>query len=250
MSHIDTPSTKVQKRRTILWLALLFVLWPSSLVLGFEAAADPALATVRIKSHGASGTIIATAPGKSWILGCAHMFLDAHGRPSETERGRPLRLDGPAQPYAPKHRAAARLIAFDHDLDLSLIELDNGPFFYLPVAKQGHVAGKRLVSVGYDNMAWPVTSKPATIVSTSGNWTYTAEKPWHGRSGGGLIDVEARVLIGVVHGYEVKAGGRGIYISHAAVLTFLAKHWKQAPASPLVPPVPQWPQRLILPPRC
>src|SRR5688572_21507561 len=110
-----------------LWIVVLFV----RSVPGFEPAADPALATVRIKSHGASGTIIATTPGKSWILGCAHMFLDEHGRPSEAERQRALRLDGPAQPYAAKQRAAARLIAFDHDLDLSLIELDNGPFFYV-----------------------------------------------------------------------------------------------------------------------
>jgi hypothetical protein len=249
MRRNDQRSSKLQVRRTML-LALFFVLWPSSLAVGFEPAADPALATVRIKSHGASGTIIATTPGKSWILGCAHMFLDAHGRPSEAERGRPLRLDGPAQPYADKRRAAARVVACDHDLDLSLIELDNGPLFYITVAKQGHVPGKRLLSVGYDTMAWPVTQKPATLVSTSGNWTYTAEKPWHGRSGGGLIDAEARCLIGVVHGYEIRPQGRGIYISHTAVLTFLSKHWKQAPAPPLVAPVPQWPQRLMLPSPC
>jgi hypothetical protein len=226
-----------------LWVVVLF----AGIARAFEPAADPALATVRIKSHGASGTIIATSAGKSWILGCAHMFLDAHGRPSEAERVRPLRLDGPAQPYGEKRRAAARLVAFDHDLDLSLIELDNGPFFYVPVAKQGHVPGKRLVSVGYDDMAWPVTQKSATLLTTSGNWTYTAEKPWHGRSGGGLIDVEVRCLVGVVHGYEIRPQGRGIYISHAAVLSFLSKHWKQAPAPPPVSPVPQWPQRLILP---
>ena len=180
------------------------------------------------------------------------MFLDARGNPSETERLRPLRLDGPGQPYAEKKRSAARLVAFDHDLDLSLIEIDNGPFFYIPVAPPGHQPSQNLLSLGYDNMAWPVTNKTATLLLTDGNWTFTREKPWHGRSGGGLIDANARVLIGVVHGYEVKANGRGIYISHAAIRTFLARHWKTDPPAPLpVQPAPQWPQRLYLaPPRC
>ncbi len=209
---------------------------------------DPALATVRIKSHGASGTIIASTHGKSWILGCGHMFLDAAGRPSEAERQRPLKIDGPAQPYAEKKRAPARVLAVDHDRDLCLIEIDNGPFFTVPVARAGHVPGKKLLSLGYDNMAWPVTQKAATWLVSTGNWTYTVEKPWHGRSGGGLIDVEARVLIGVVHGYEVKPGGRGIYVRHAAIVAFLAKHGQSAPPLPAAPPVPQWPQRLHLKP--
>ncbi len=41
----------------------LLIVPPAS---AFEPAADPALAAVRIKSHGASGTVIATTPGKSW----------------------------------------------------------------------------------------------------------------------------------------------------------------------------------------
>jgi hypothetical protein len=44
----------------------------------------------------------------------------------------------------------------------------------------------------------------------------------HGRSGGGLWDIDAKVLIGVVQGYEVPPWGRrGIYVSHQAVLRFL-----------------------------
>ena len=49
-------------------------------------AQDPTLACVRIKSHGASGTVIATTRGKSWILSCAHMFLDGDNRPSAALR--------------------------------------------------------------------------------------------------------------------------------------------------------------------
>ena len=171
------------------------------------------------------------------------MFLDAAGRPSESERQRVLKIDGPAQPYADKKRAGTRLLAFDHDVDLSLIEIDNGPFFYIPVAPPGHTPGRNIHSLGYDNMAWPITRKTATILGSNGNWTYTQEKPWHGRSGGGLVDIDARRLIGVVHGYEVKANGRGIYISHAAILKFLDKHGKTAPAPPKASPSPQWHQR-------
>src|SRR5262249_12887434 len=129
--------------------------------------------------------------------------------------------------------------------------LENGPFFYFPVAPPGHEPGPKLVSLGYDNMAWPVTSKSATLLVTEGNWTFTREKPWHGRSGGALIDVQARVLIGVVHGYEVKANGRGVYISHAGIRAILARQWKAGPpAPPPVQPLPQWPQRLLLTPPC
>src|SRR5207302_6420338 len=81
----------------------------------------PSLAVVRIKSHGASGTVIATAPGKSYILSCAHMFAG----PADYKK--PLRLDGPRQPHAEAKRAACRVLAVDAQADLSLLEHDNGP---------------------------------------------------------------------------------------------------------------------------
>jgi hypothetical protein len=225
----------------LLRLSSLFLFLWAGLASAFEPASDPALASVRIKSHGASGTIIATQKGKSWILGCAHMHLDSFGRPSEESRKKELRIDGPNQPYADNKKAKARLLAWDHELDLSLIEIDNGPFYYVPVAKQGHKPGAKIRSVGYDDMKWPVTNAVATLLSQGPRWTYAVEKPWHGRSGGGLIDVEGRVLVGVVHGYEVKKDGRGIYVSHEAVLQFLAKHGKSAPVQPpSPPPLPQF----------
>ena len=81
-------------------------------------------------------------------------------------------------------------------------------------------------------MRWPVTKKSVTLLTTRGNLTLTLEKPWHGRSGGGLIDADARCLIGVVHGYELGPDGRGLYVSHAAVLRFLQAHEKAAPRAP------------------
>lgn len=185
--------------------------------------AEPAQAMVRIKSHGASGTIIATARGKSWILGCAHMLEDGGHQ-------RPLKIDGPPQPQAPALKAQARLLKWDHDLDLSLIEIDNGPFHFIPVAPAGHKPNKNLLSLGYDDMKWPITVRPATLLFSQGNTTYTREKPWHGRSGGGLIDVDAHVLIGVVQGYELWPNDRGLYVSHAAILRFLAQAKLPQPA--------------------
>ncbi len=199
-------------------------------------AGDPTLAVVRIKSHGASATIVWTTKDKSYLLGCAHMLEDDRGRPSPEVRGRKFVIDGPAQTHAARKLAAARLLAWDHSLDLSLIEIDNGPFHYVPVASKGHKPSRNTRSLGYDNMAWPVTNHLATILSVDGMTTYTREKPWHGRSGGGLIDVEARVLIGVVQGYEVGGGQRGLYVSHAAIVMFLEKHRPQlllaAPSAP------------------
>ncbi|MFO0966846.1 MAG: trypsin-like peptidase domain-containing protein [Gemmataceae bacterium] len=185
---------------------------------------DPAAAVVRIKSHGASATIIGTTKDKSYILGCAHMLEDASGKPSDAVRKKKLVIDGLAQPHAPRKLAAARLLAWDHSLDLSLIEIDNGPFLYIPVAPPGHKPSRNLRSMGYDNMAWPITNHAATLLSVEGMTTYTREKPWHGRSGGGLIDCQHRYVIGVVQGYEVGGMQRGIYVSHAAIITFLGKH--------------------------
>jgi hypothetical protein len=181
------------------------------------------LAAVRMKSHGASGTVIATAKGKTWILGCCHMFFDHADRVDPALLRKKLTLDGPPQPEAVfKGVRDCRVLAYDARLDLSLIELDNGPFACVPVAPRGHRPG-RLLSIGYDAMRWPVTVRPATLLGTAGMTTYTREKPWHGRSGGGLIDADARVLVGVVQGYEVGHRERGLYVSHEAILLFLGR---------------------------
>ena len=67
---------------------------------------------VRIHSHGASGTIIATTDQKSYILSCAHMFF---GRDDKVDPSRvsqsTLPSDGPARsPMLPKKaRRAVRV---------------------------------------------------------------------------------------------------------------------------------------------
>ncbi|MBI3406935.1 MAG: trypsin-like peptidase domain-containing protein [Planctomycetes bacterium] len=200
-------------------------------------AAEPAQAVVRIKSHGASGTVIATTEGRSWILSCAHMIMDHHNGLDRAALDRVLKMDGPPQPFAKHPKANARIIAYDLRLDLSLIEIDNGPFRFIPVAKRGYKPGKNIRSLGYDEMKWPITDKTANILGSSGDTTYTVEKPWHGRSGGALVDADASLLIGVVQGYEVYPNSRGLYVSHDAILRFLDKHWPPTPGTPdLAPP--------------
>lgn len=230
-------------RRILLLLALC---WPAPLA-ALEPTGDPNLAAVRIKSHGASGTIIATSEGKSWILSCAHMLFDSRDRIDPGLAGKKFRLDGPVQPYAPKQTAEVTLLAVDGPADLSLLEIANGPFHYVPIAPRGHKPSRSLRSVGYDNLAWPVTNEHASLLATLGEWTYTREKPWHGRSGGGLIDLEGRCLIGVVHGYEVTGRQRGIYVSHDAVLRFIDKHLPSMPRPPRAVPDPAPRQRYAQP---
>jgi hypothetical protein len=118
---------------------LVLFLWPAAVQA--QTAFDPTLASVRIKSHGASGTCIATTRGRTWILSCCHMFFDRGTHVSPEALRKPLRMDGPQQPQAVSPGVAqARLLAYDAGLDLSLIELDNGPFYYVPVAREGHQA--------------------------------------------------------------------------------------------------------------
>lgn len=210
-------------------------------------AKQPYQAMVRIHSHGASATVIASKDGKSWLLGCAHMLTDSAGRPDSKLIERVLRMDGPPQENAKAQgKANARLLAYDEKLDLSLIEIDNGPFHMIPVAPKGFKPGKNILSLGYDEMKWPVTQKSATLLGSQGNTTYTVEKPWHGRSGGALIDADSMVLIGVVQGYEVYPGNRGLYVSHDAILRFLAGV-KGGPPQAMPQPQPISQQR-ILPP--
>src|SRR6516165_3866838 len=186
-------------------------------LLSASAQAAPPDAVVRIPSHEASGTVIQTGPGKTLILSCAYAF---EGR----QRTAPIMLDVPHPAPGPARRVGIKLVKVDYNLDLSVIELSDGPLPYVcPVAPADHVASTRCLSVGFDEMRLPSTRRPAALLGSSGTTTYTKERPWHGRSGGALIDPNGGYLIGVVQGYEVTGGRRGLYVSHAAILRFLQR---------------------------
>lgn len=191
-------------------LLVVFLMFPSFLW------ADPR-AVVRIHSHGASGEVIGTAKGKSWVLSCWHMFQDPGSM------SRKLRIDGVLQAGAPAVKAQARVLAVDRSADLSLIEISNGPFYSIKVAPPNSRISGRAYSLGYDEMKWPITNRVANITSV-GSKIFTREIPWHGRSGGALIDSQTGYLVGVVQGYETRGSRRGVYVSHQDVVRFLRKH--------------------------
>ena len=232
--------------KTLLALTLLLAAAPNGLAL--EPASDPCLAVVRIKSHGASGTVIATTDGRSWILSCAHMFFDNYDRLDQGRPGKKIVIDGPSQPHAPPKLAPVRVLAVDRAQDLSLLEIDNGPYNYVPIAAAGFKPGRNLASAGYDDMRWPISRYSATMVAVAGDWTFTREKPWHGRSGGGLFDLDGKCLIGVVNGYETSGPERGIYASHESVVKFMAKCQHLVALVPVRPAEPQRGYRNINPP--
>jgi len=210
-------------------------------------AGDPSLAryaVVRIPSHGGSGTVIETGPGRTLILSCAHAFQGADAQ-------RPIKLDCPHNAAGQPKHVRIRLLAVgivDRD-DLSLIELNDGPLPYCaPVAPDNY--SRRCLSVGYDEMKQPAQCRPAEILREDGAIAWTRERPWHGRSGGGLIDAETGCLIGVCSGYsgpsnhaEVWPGANGLYVSHAAIVRFLRGERGSAPRQ--AAPHPQ----MALPPR-
>jgi hypothetical protein len=182
-------------------------------VLAGLAEAQGEHAVVRIPSHGGSGTVIETRPGRSLILSAAHLF-------SGSNRYKRMTFDMPSPAPGQAQRVESRLLALDSQMDLSLIEIDVGPLPYVcAVAPQGYRPGE-CISVGYDNMRLPPQKRPAHIASQSGPTTFTRERPWHGRSGGALIDRSRGYLVGVVSGYS---STRGVYASHSAVLSFLAR---------------------------
>lgn len=205
--------------------ALIMFFW--LVLFAFALRAEPQDAVVRIPSHGASATFIATSPSATYILGCAHAYQGE-------SRNKRMVLDAPHPMPGADPRAGIRVLAVDHQSDLSLCVMATGPVPYVcPVAPPGHRPG-RLLSVGHDEMRWPSIQRTATLLGVQGNITYTREKPWHGRSGGGLLDIDSGYLIGVVSGYtepnmaqrrvEITPGGRGMYVSHAAILRFLGQH--------------------------
>lgn len=204
--------------------ALLALLWACIL------SAAPQDAVVRVTSHGASATVVWSGQGKTLLLGCAHAY---RGK----DRAKPMTIDAPAPSAGAVRTGGIRLVKVDYERDLSLVEMGVGPLPYVcPIAPEGHRPG-RLLSVGYDEMRTPPTMRGATLLESRGWLTFTREKPWHGRSGGALIDTDAGRLVGVVQAYEARPGGRGVYASHSAILDFVG--WRKTTPAPTAPNLPK-----------
>jgi hypothetical protein len=181
-------------------------------------ATDPRDAVVRIPSHGCSGTVIETSAKRTVILSCAHAFRGPDAQ-------RPLTLTVPWTDGEPPRKVAATLKRVDHDADLSLVEVAEGPFpFVCPVAPPGAKLGRNVWSVGYDEMKWPAVREQVAVGGADRDAIYTLTAPNPGRSGGGLIDLEKGLLFGVCvrRGPNPYSAWGGTYVGHARVLGFLA----------------------------
>src|SRR5262245_50633082 len=123
---------------------LLVFLFLALTALGANAQ-DARSAVVRITSHGCSGTVIETAADHTLILSCAHAFRGADAQ-------KPIVLDVPwpsPQPASPR-KAKLKLRALDTGMDLTLIEVSDGPYpFVAPVAAPAFRPGRNVWSVGY-----------------------------------------------------------------------------------------------------
>src|SRR5262249_28648624 len=94
-------------------------------------------------------------------------------------------------PSPPRPRATSFARRSIPNRQRSLLELNDGPLYYVcPVAPAGHRPG-RCVSVGYDEMRLPARKASASLLGSDRGITFTREMPWHGRSGGALIDLDA-----------------------------------------------------------
>lgn len=199
-------------RSAAILLLLLVVPWSHARA---NDQGAPCRSVVRLTSHGASAVVIATGDNRSLLLSCAHAFEGA-------SLTRPIVVDAPYPAAGAPRRVGVRLLAVDHGADLSLIEIGAGPLPHVsPVAPAGTAHPRLLVSVGFDGMRDRPTISRATVLYSSPLLTWTKEKPWHGRSGGGLIDVQTGFCWGIVQGYEVVGAQRGLYASHTAILSFL-----------------------------
>lgn len=187
------------------------------------SAADVRDAVVRIPSHGGSGTVIETGPGKTKILSAAHVFRDPKTgkiNPNLIKIDVPDPGDGTLVPHkAPMQ--VTKVTTFQTS-DLALLEIDDGPWpTTCPVAPPGHQPGRNLLSVGYAKMQTPAAQVRSTLTNgiLGNDRTFTREPPTPGMSGGALIDLDAGVLIGVTS--AINSFGQGCYVKHSDILAFL-----------------------------
>lgn len=199
------------------------------------AFGGPADAVVLLKSHGGSGTAIATGEGWTLILSCAHCFEGA-------SRNKPIQVAMPHPAPRPAKRVGLQVMAVGRteSVDLSLIKLNAGPVPYVSPVAPLTCKPKECWSIGFDELAMPAQCRPAKIVRLEGTRYLTDARPWHGRSGGALIDKQSGGLVGVVSAYtgpknhaEYHPGANGVYVSLPAIHQFLVKAGVMQSTQPL-----------------
>lgn len=207
-------------------LAVLFLFLWATLVLSNTVRADPRDAVVCIPSHGGSGTVIGTGEGYTYVLSCWHCFE------TEKERQKPIVIDVPKAWLNGPQKVGIKLIALgDSQCDLALIKINYGPVHtVVPIAPKNHRITQECMSMGFDSMQYPAQVRPARIQKADQFLYWTDSRPWHGRSGGALIEKSTGYLVGVCHAYtgpknhaEFHQGANGLYINHTQVYNFLIR---------------------------
>lgn len=202
-------------------LALLLVL----LWIG-QASADPKDAVVCIPSHGGSGTVIGTGDGWTLVLTCWHCFE------TPKEQQKPIAIDVPKAWLNGPQKVGIKLVALgDQKCDLALLKINYGPVHtVVPIAPRNHKISQECLSMGFDSMQYPAQVRNAKIMKTDSTLFWTDARPWHGRSGGALIERSTGYLVGVCHAYtgpknhaEFHQNSNGLYINHAQVYNFLIR---------------------------
>lgn len=220
---------------------LILILWAWAGI----AQAGPEDAVVCIPSHGGSGTIIGTGEGWTYVLTCWHCFPDA------ASQRKPITID---VPKAWAHRQAGhgvgiKIIALGNkDVDVALLRINYGPVpNVVPIAPRNHKITAECISIGFDSMRYPAQVRPARIVKADSLIFWTDARPWHGRSGGALIEKSTGYLVGVTHAYsgprnhvEYYPGANGLYINHTQVFNFLVKAGAIQESPIQTQPQPQW----------
>lgn len=182
-------------------IACLILLLVAGVASAQGVVAPPAQAVVRIPSHGGSGTAIATGPGWTLVLSCAHMF-------EGSDRNKPIVVEL-ASHVTPgeRRKVGTRVLAVGRTEinDVSVFLVNVGPVSYVsPVAPPGHRPDPDCWSAGFDELKFPAHCRPAKIVGAHDANSYlTDARPWHGRSGGALIEKKTGYVVGVVSGYSM-----------------------------------------------
>lgn len=199
---------------------------------------DYRFSSVRITSHGVTGTVIYTEKDHSIVLTAGHGFHDENGRPINKAIVIDVpELDGRRLPNAVGHPRLIRAVLEGFN-DFALIDFPCGPLPSVPLAPSGYRPGRHFLSVGYDTMKWREGPKmePAHIRGFGFDATYTDETPIPGRSGGALIDLDNGCLMGTVIGFETRPGGPGIYSRTANLQAFVAQYLQSPPSPKASPP--------------
>ena len=212
------------------FLAFLFVLFVAGNAPAQEHGkyAGAVAAVVCIPSHGASATVIWTGPGKTLILGCGHAYEPLPDGKDMLHEPHRILVPVPQTAGAPI-KAKITLLRVDFKRDLSLLQLDAGPLPYVaPIAPRGfNPTIDRLLSCGYDGIQFPPHQVPEHILRVDGKIYFTDQPPDHGRSGGGLIDLDRGWLVGVCEGYTFGtpqhpgANSQGMFITLDTIHDFL-----------------------------